>query len=69
MIRSIESPCKDCPDRHVGCHSECGKYIAYDAALKDLRKAKADQAELEQFLYEASTKRPEAMRDQRRRRR
>lgn len=19
-------PCKDCPDRHLGCHSECEKY-------------------------------------------
>ena len=67
MIRSVESPCMDCPDRHVGCHGECEKYKAYDAALKEIRKARADQAELDQFLYAASSKRPEAMRDQRRR--
>ena len=23
------APCKDCPDRELGCHTSCGKYIAY----------------------------------------
>ena len=23
------APCKDCPDRSLGCHASCGKYIAY----------------------------------------
>lgn len=23
------APCKDCPDRVVGCHSACEKYIEY----------------------------------------
>ena len=22
------SPCKDCADRHISCHSHCEKYIA-----------------------------------------
>lgn len=22
----VKYPCKDCNDRHVGCHSECDKY-------------------------------------------
>ena len=25
----IKSPCKNCEDRHLGCHSECGKYIMF----------------------------------------
>lgn len=27
----LNSPCKNCPDRYVGCHAECEKY-------KDFRK-------------------------------
>ena len=23
--------CKDCPDRTIGCHSTCGKYLAQKA--------------------------------------
>lgn len=34
------SPCKDCPDRYLGCHSECEKYIAYDI-LNDIRRDQA----------------------------
>lgn len=25
----MTAPCKDCPDRSIGCHASCGKYIAY----------------------------------------
>lgn len=25
-MRLINSPCKDCTERHVGCHAECEKY-------------------------------------------
>lgn len=32
------SPCKDCPDRHPHCHSECEKYKAFDALCEQARK-------------------------------
>lgn len=25
----MTAPCKDCPDRSLGCHASCGKYIEY----------------------------------------
>ena len=28
-IRWVQSPCKDCPDRHITCHSSCDKYKEY----------------------------------------
>ena len=28
----LQSPCKDCSDRFVGCHSSCVKYIDYQQA-------------------------------------
>ena len=27
----MKAPCYQCPDRHVLCHSECEKYIAFRA--------------------------------------
>lgn len=32
---SKQSPCKECKDRYMGCHSVCGKYAAYRAALEE----------------------------------
>lgn len=29
----MDGPCKDCPDRHIGCHGECEKHKAYCAKL------------------------------------
>ena len=31
------APCKDCKDRHIGCHGKCEKYLEYK---KELQKAK-----------------------------
>lgn len=40
-------PCKDCKDRVVGCHAECGKYAEFlvtDKAIKDaMREQKKDE--------------------------
>lgn len=32
------SPCLDCPDRRVGCHSVCAKYAALKADNEAKRK-------------------------------
>lgn len=39
------APCKNCPDRKVGCHATCEKYIAFqeERALILERKCKANQ--------------------------
>ena len=36
----LAAPCKDCEDRHEGCHTECDKYKEYKAEL-DKRKEEA----------------------------
>lgn len=28
-------PCKDCAERHTGCHASCLKYAAYKQALEE----------------------------------
>lgn len=32
------SPCKDCPDREVGCHGKCEKYINYQKENSEVKK-------------------------------
>lgn len=34
----MKSPCKDCPDRYVGCHDRCSKYLAYKAEREMIRE-------------------------------
>lgn len=33
------NPCKECPERVVGCHSACIRYKAYLESQKERRKA------------------------------
>lgn len=34
----VKSPCKNCPDRVLGCHAECGRYLTYVEALEKVRQ-------------------------------
>lgn len=40
----MNAPCKDCPDRHQGCHCECEKYKVFrkerDEINSTIQKAK-----------------------------
>jgi hypothetical protein len=33
-----KAPCKDCPDRKVGCHSTCEKYILFRKERDELNE-------------------------------
>ena len=37
-MTTVKSPCKDCPERQVRCHSSCERYIAYKEALNLLNE-------------------------------
>lgn len=39
--------CKDCPDRHVGCHSDCERYLEFRKKLDELREKKRIESEKE----------------------
>ena len=43
----MSAPCKNCPDREIGCHSRCNKYLEFrkkrDEAL-DKKRKEADVA-------------------------
>lgn len=54
------APCKDCPDRFVGCHSTCEKYIQFK---KDVRKDRQEhwgdyirEREIEEYVIIAMQK-------------
>lgn len=36
----IQPPCKDCPDRTVGCHATCEKYLDFAAERERIRTEK-----------------------------
>lgn len=45
----MNPPCRDCPDRHINCHSECTRYLRWKehlAALKAAEKAEKDKDDM-----------------------
>ena len=56
----FNNPCnKECPDRHIGCHGECEKYInakkAHDELLKKIRKDEG----VREYMARTATKKKE----------
>ena len=37
MYKKTIAPCKDCPERQVGCHSKCRKYADWSEQMKKNR--------------------------------
>ena len=47
----VTQPCKDCLDRHTGCHSSCDRYAEFCRENKEQKDAiKAIRAETVQLL-------------------
>lgn len=57
----MNTACKDCTERYVGCHSECEKYQAYLDELYDMRekirKGKMDEREFKSYKKRKDYKR------------
>jgi len=62
---TVMSPCKDCTDRCMGCHSTCGDYAEYKRALEDNR-AKINAQNAETDFCNAVKQRVAKMHDKRR---
>ena len=49
--------CKDCPDRFIGCHSTCERYISakkeHDRLMKEYRKGDDADRVLQRGYYKA----------------
>ena len=50
----IKAPCKDCPDRHQNCHSECDKYKAFSDERKRLCQLKNEDSIKHSYEYKRS---------------
>lgn len=55
----INAPCKDCPDRHIGCHGECEAYQTYNADRERIRASKKTAID----MYEIQKKRNKKWKD------
>lgn len=53
----MKGPCfengEDCPRRHVGCHSECEKYLAFRAERDAINAKKAKERPLRDYAMRA----------------
>ena len=38
MTTKKDNPCKDCPDRYVGCHSDCERYLTWRKVMNGTAK-------------------------------
>ena len=47
-----KAPCKDCPDRQVGCHSTCEKYLTFRKKRNELNESIYKQREKEYAEYQ-----------------
>ena len=48
----IASPCKDCPERFIGCHSSCEKYRQYRSELDEIKAKRAADKDERAFASE-----------------
>lgn len=46
-----KAPCKDCPNRQVGCHSTCEKYIVFRKERDELNELKNKAKNDEKSYY------------------
>lgn len=48
----IVSPCKDCPERFIGCHSSCERYKQYRSELDEFKAKRAADKDERAFASE-----------------
>lgn len=47
------APCKDCPDREVGCHSKCARYLSWKEQNEAAKRAKALEYDADSYMFES----------------
>lgn len=50
------APCKDCPDRHIGCHSECEKYLSFKADVANRKEQQDNEQRARLYRYKEMVK-------------
>lgn len=49
-MHPIFKSCKNCPDRYVGCHSICEKYLKEVEENKRLKEKERDRRNLDRYI-------------------
>ncbi len=62
----VMSPCQNCTDRCIGCHTTCGDYAEYKCELERRRTEVKAENEKEAFVRAVKSKIAKANRDRRR---
>lgn len=62
---TIMSPCQNCTDRCIGCHTTCGDYAIYKQELERRRTEIKKENETETFVRAVKAKIAKANRDRR----
>lgn len=52
----MKPPCKDCPDRHITCHSECTRYLRWKEHLAALKAAERAEKDKESMFHQRHLK-------------
>ena len=55
--KSKRTPCLDCEDRHVLCHSDCKAYLEWKRMLAAAREKRFAENETTSFLYDDAIRR------------
>lgn len=63
---TLKSPCMNCEDRCIGCHTTCGDYAEYTRELDRRRKDMKAENELTAFEKAVKARIAKANRDRRR---
>ena len=45
-------PCKDCPERQLGCHSSCSKYLRYRKEVDKENKIRREKEQMNRLVGE-----------------
>lgn len=51
-----KSPCKNCTERYVGCHSKCKAYTEYTAILVAYREAKEYRGDVFGYVKDSNNR-------------
>lgn len=59
------APCHNCPDRELGCHATCEKYISYKKELDEINAKIKKEALLYGYVHEYEKRRTARVKNKR----
>lgn len=51
LPRDVQAPCKDCPDRHIACHSSCEKFLDFKKQVEEAKHRGYIEHQLDRMRY------------------